>query len=185
MEPGKSCVLSVLNGCRLPVSGKEIGSYGVPVNGVQGEHPMRSALVVGVTVFSFAIGSWPALAAAGQQTVSVSGTARKEAKRPYTNYTVRARQVDTGQIAASTPLDGSGDFIFTGMTPASYLMELVDGQNKVVCTAGPFPATNALAGISIDCHRREPPAALLLLGAAAAAGITAAVVASPPASPSR
>jgi hypothetical protein len=146
---------------------------------------MRSTLVVGVIVAALFIDQWPVLAASGQQTVSVSGTARKEAKRPYTNYTVRARAVDTGQIAASTPLDESGDFVFTGMTPGSYLMELLNAQNKVVCTAGPFPASTALAAISIDCHRREPPAGLLLLGAAAAAGIAAAVVASPPASPSR
>jgi hypothetical protein len=140
--------------------------------------------IASLLVLSILLGNWPALAAAGQ-TVSVSGTARKEAKRPYTDYIVRARQVDSGQIAASTPLDGAANFAFTGMTPASYLMELVNGQGKVVCTAGPFETTISASGISIDCHRKYPSAAWLLLGAAAAAGVTAAVVAAPPASPSR
>ena len=138
---------------------------------------MRSAPVVLGVVLSLAAGTLPALAAG--QTVTVTGTARKEAKRPYTNYIVRARQVDTGQIAASVPLDSSANFTFTNMTPAAYLMELVNGQGKVVCTAGPFAATNALTGIEIDCDRKKPSAAWLLLAAAGAAGITAAVVASP------
>jgi hypothetical protein len=139
---------------------------------------MRSARVVLAIIVSLTLGASPVLAAASQ-TVTVSGTAKKEAKRPYTNYVVRARQVDTGQIAASVPLDGAANFALTGMTPASYLMELVNGQGKVVCTAGPFAASAALTGVEIDCDKKKPSAAWLLLGAAGAAGITAAVLASP------
>src|SRR6478735_2808304 len=116
---------------------------------------MRSAPLVLAVVVSITLGTSPALTAASQ-TVTVNGTAKKEAKRPYTNYVVRARQVDTGQIAASAPLDGTANFVFTDMTPASYLMELVNGQGKVVCTAGPFAATNALTGVEIDCDRKKP-----------------------------
>ena len=157
---------------------------------------MRRAYVVGVVVFSLVLGHWSPLAAAAQ-TVTVTGTARKEAKRPYSNYTVRARQVDTGQIAASVPLDGTANFAFTGLSPATYLMELVNAQNRVVCTAGPFNAAGSLT-VEIDCDRKRPPVAWILLGAAGAAGITAGVLASqsnetptpttfaaPPASPSR
>jgi len=138
---------------------------------------MRSAPVVLVVVVSLTLGASLSLAAASQ-TVTVTGTAKKEAKRPYSNYVVRARQVDTGQIAASVPLDGSANFEFTGMTPASYLMELVNAQGRVVCTAGPFAAA-ALTGLEIDCDKKKPSAAWLLLAAAGAAGITAAVLATP------
>jgi len=72
---------------------------------------MRSAPIVFAVVFALGVGTLPAFAAG--QTVTVTGTARKEAKRPYSNYVVRARQVDTGQIAASVPLDGSANFRFT------------------------------------------------------------------------
>jgi len=139
---------------------------------------MRSAPVVIAVVLSFAGGGMPVLTAAGQ-TVTVTGTAKKEAKRPYTDYVVRARQVDTGQIAASVPLDGSANFGFTGLTPASYLMELVNAQGRVVCTAGPFAAGGPLTGVSIDCDKKKPSAAWLLLAAAGAAGVTAAVIATP------
>jgi hypothetical protein len=144
---------------------------------------MRGA-TMGVLALSLVFGSGPAFASSSQGAVSLSGTARKEAKRPYTDYIVRARQVDSGAIAASMPLDGGGNFMFTGMSPASYLMELVNGQGKVVCTAGPLAATAAMANIEIDCHRREPLAAWLLVGAAGAAGVTAAVVVSEPGSTS-
>ncbi len=148
---------------------------------------MRSTPVVVSVVLSLvaALVMPPAVARAAQESGTLSGTAKKEAKRPYTNYIVRARQVDSGQLAASVPLDGSGNFLFTGLSPAPYLMELVNGQNKVVCTAGPFTLATFLSNVSIDCHRERPSAAWLLLGAAAAAGITAAVLAAPPASPSR
>ena len=138
---------------------------------------MRSASVVFAVIVSLTLGTSPALAA-GSQTVTATGTAKKEAKRPYTNYIVRARQVDTGQIAASVPLDGSANFEMTGLTPASYLMELVNAQGRVVCTAGPF-AAGGLTGLNIDCDKKKPSAAWLLLAAAGAAGITAAVLATP------
>lgn len=145
---------------------------------------MRQSVVALLVVF-VGLGGGSSLAAPSLQTISISGTARREAKRPYTDYIVRARQVDTGEIGASVPLDGAGNFVFTGMSAASYLMELVNGQGRVVCTAGPFVATTTLANISINCHRRDVPTAWLLLGAAGAAGITAAVVTAGPASPSR
>ena len=106
---------------------------------------MRSTSVGVAVIVSLALGTSPLWAAASQN-VTVTGTAKKEAKRPYTNYVVRARQVDTGQIAASAPLDGSANFEFTDMTPASYLMELVNGQGKVVCTAGPFAGDQCAHG---------------------------------------
>jgi len=137
---------------------------------------MRSAPVVFAVVLSLAAGTLPALAAG--QTVTVTGTARKEAKRPYTNYIVRARQVDTGQISASVPLDSSANFTFTNMTPAAYLMELVNAQGRVVCTAGPFNAGGSV-NVSIDCDKKKPSAAWLLLAAAGAAGVSAAVLATP------
>lgn len=140
---------------------------------------MRSAPAIVAVVVSLAVGALPALAAGqGGQTVTVTGTARKQAKRPYTNYIVRARQVDTGQIAASVPLDGSANFTFTNMTPAAYLMELVNAQGKVVCTAGPFAAAGGV-NVSIDCDKKKPSQAWLLLAAAGAAGVTAAVLATP------
>jgi hypothetical protein len=125
----------------------------------------------------------PALRA-GAQDGAISGTAKKEAKRPYTDYSVRARNVQQGTIASTVQLDQSGNFALASVDPANYLVELLDSKGKVVCTEGPFdlskqPVRN---NVNIECGK---PAAWLLLAAAGAAGITAGVVSNDPASPAR
>jgi hypothetical protein len=127
----------------------------------------------------------PALGAGGSQGAgSISGTAVKEAKKPFPNYSVRARNVVQGTIGSSVPLDPQGNFALTGIDPAKYLVELLDPKGKVVCTEGPFDLTQQATktGVEIECGN---PAAWWLLAAAGAAGITAGIVANGPASPAR
>lgn len=129
--------------------------------------------------------SQPAFGAGGSQGAgSISGTAMKEAKKPFPNYSVRARNVAQGVIAASVPLDPQGNFALSGIDPAKYLVELLDPKGKVVCTEGPFDLTQqpTKSGVDVRCGK---PAAWWLLAAAGAAGITAGVVANGPASPAR
>jgi len=136
---------------------------------------LRAGLAVAL-VGSFALSSVQA-AGQGSGPGLISGTAKHKAKSPYTDYTVRARDVANGTIAATTPLDTSGNFSVSSLVLASYLTELVDKKGKVICTEGPFTLTQAQAqktNVNIDCGM--PPAAWLLLGGAAAAGITAGVV---------
>jgi hypothetical protein len=143
-----------------------------------------TALALAVT-FAAAIIVQPAVIA-GQGAGNISGTANKEAKKPYTDYSVRARHVQLGTIAATVPLDPQGNFALSGIDPANYLVELLDAKGKVVCTEGPFDLTKMAqttkAGVNIECGN---PAAWWLLAAAGAAGITAGVVVNDPVSPSR
>lgn len=137
------------------------------------------------------------LAAAGRQNGVISGSAAAEAKQPYTDYIIRARDVSSNTIAQHTTLDNNAEFAVNGLTPGTYLIELVrnaapNGQGgKVVCTAGPFTlqdATSQVAdlmierGANVQCRR--PVAAWWLLGAAAAAGIGAGIAAGGTSSPS-
>jgi hypothetical protein len=114
----------------------------------------------------------------------LSGHARSEAKKPYTDYSVRARSVTDGTIQNTVVLDSQGHFTLDGLAAGKFVVELTrTGQNKVICSEGPFditPAADATAPfgrdrISIACG--SPAAAWWLLGAAAAAGVTAGVVA--------
>ncbi len=120
-----------------------------------------------------------------QQTGQISGTAKDEAKTPFTDYSVRLRDIVQGQIAGSTPLDTTGAFTLPNLLAAKYLVELLNKDGKIVCTEGPFDLSQQLIkdGIIINCDKI--PVAWWLLGAAGAAGITAGVVAAGPASPSR
>ena len=116
------------------------------------------------------------MAAGAQQTASVSGTAKKEAKKPYTDYSVRARNVQQGQIGGTTPLDSDGNFSLANLPPAQYAVELLNHDGKVVCTEGPYNLTQQLAKDSDNISCNKVPAAWWLVGAAAAAGITAGVL---------
>jgi hypothetical protein len=120
-----------------------------------------------------------------QQNGLLAGTAKNEAKKPYADYSVRARDIQAGTIAGTTGLDAQGNFSLTGLSTERYLVELVNKSGKVVCTEGPFnlSQTPAKNDVNVDCGKM--PAAWWLVGAAAAAGVTAGVVAGGDASASR
>lgn len=142
----------------------------------------RQILALGLAV-AFTAATLPAtVAAAGQQTATLGGTAKKEAKKPYTDYSVRARNVQQGQISGTIQLDPNANFSLANLPPANYLVELVNKNGKVVCTEGPFNMSQQLIKDNVDISCNHVPAAWWLVGAAAAAGITAGVVS---ASPSR
>ena len=61
------------------------------------------------------------IAAGAQETASVRGTAKNEAKKPYTDYSVRARNVQQGQIGGTTQLDSDGNFSLANLAPAQLL----------------------------------------------------------------
>jgi hypothetical protein len=132
----------------------------------------------------------PLSAAGRRQDGVISGSAAAEAKQPYTQYIMRARDVSNNQIVQTTTLDANAEFALNGLSPGSFIVELVKGAapggdgGKIICTAGPFTlqdTTSQVAdlmikrGANVRCNR--PVAAWWLLGAAAAAGVTAGIVA--------
>jgi hypothetical protein len=135
------------------------------------------------------------LSAATRQDGVISGSAVAEVKKPFDAYIVRARDVSSNTIAQKTTLDANAEFAVNGLTPGTFLIELVkDAQpsgegGKIICTAGPFTLQDGGSqlndlmikrGANVRCNR--PVAAWWLLGAAAAAGVTAGVAAGGPAS---
>ena len=154
---------------------------------------MMQRFVAKTLVATIALSSMPAAAFAQQgttpptaQSTTLAGTAKDEAKKPFTEYTVRARDVKAGTIGGSTPLDVQGNFSLLGLSTQNYLVELLNKDGKVVCTEGPFDLSKQAikSDVVVDCG--GIPAIWWLAGAAAAAGITAGVIAAGgPASPSR
>jgi hypothetical protein len=146
----------------------------------------RQTVAIGLAmVFATGMVMQPTLrAGASQEPGTITGTARKEAKKPFTDYSVRARNVQQGVIASTVQLDTEGNFMLAKVDPAKYLVELLDSKGKIVCTEGPFDLSKqpSKGDVSIECGK---PAAWWLLAAAGAAGITAGVVANDPASPAR
>ena len=92
-----------------------------------------------------AIGTVPSLLAASQSGAGILSGKAEAAKPPYSDYKVQVRDVTTGQIVTSAPLDQQGRFAFSGLgLPGRCVVELVTG-NQVKCTAGPC-ADDALDG---------------------------------------
>ncbi len=89
---------------------------------------------------------------ADQNSGSLVGKATEEAKRPYSNYSVRAR-LASGGSGNTVPLSVDGRFAITGLSfPGDYLVELINNADgNVVCTEGPFK--NAKGNINIDCGK--------------------------------
>jgi hypothetical protein len=124
------------------------------------------------------------LTAQGQSTASIGGSAQDEARRPFPQYSVQARNTDNGQISPKVSLETNGRFSIPALPPAHYLVELLNPDGKVVCTEGPFDMTSQLTkdNVNINCRKIV---AWWLLAAAGAAGVTGAVLAGGPASPSQ
>ena len=120
-----------------------------------------------------------------QQSTTLAGSAKDEAKKPYSDYTVRARDVRAGTVSGTGTLDPQAAFSLVGLSSQNYLVELVNKDGKVVCTEGPFDLAKQPIKIDVIIDCGGVPAAWWLVGAAAAAGITAGVIAAGPASPSR
>jgi hypothetical protein len=119
----------------------------------------------------------PIVAQQAPPTATISGMAKKEAKKPYTDYTTRARDVQTGVIAGTaTNGDPDANFTIGNLPPANYVVELLNKDGKIVCTEGPFDMTKTFVRNDVDISCNKVPAAWWLLGVAAAAGITAGVV---------
>jgi hypothetical protein len=118
-------------------------------------------------------------------TATLGGTAKDEARKPFPDYTVQAREIDQGHVIGAVPLTDDARFLLTGLPPSRYLIELIDRRGKVICIEGPFDMTQQLLkdDIVIDCGHN--PALFWLLGAAGAAGVTSAVIIGSTASPAR
>jgi hypothetical protein len=109
---------------------------------------------------------------------TVAGKATDEAKKPYTDYVVQLRDVNSGQVTNTQPIDTQGQFVFLGSgVPGSYLVELVLVKDKkIVCTEGPYNLTQtspSKVDVNISCGKA--PAALWLLVAGAGAATAVAI----------
>ena len=143
-----------------------------------GRSPRIHRFLAVALVVTLAVGTRPAF---GQTAApgTLSGRADDEAKKPYTDYVVQLRDVNSGQVVNTQPLEPQlGSFVFLGAgVPGSYLIELVVVKDKkIVCTEGPYNLTTAASSkIDINISCGKVPAAIWLLAAGAGAATAIAV----------
>ena len=109
-------------------------------------------------------------AMADQGTGRISGTARDAQDKVLSNVKLQLRNVDTGQVVATTRAAANGTFEFTGLNPGNYVVEIVDDSDKIigVSTSMALAAGGIVSGLTVAAS-----AAGALAGAAAAGGIGA------------
>lgn len=98
---------------------------------------MRRFLATGL-VFAMAGLGMPAASFASQpqlQTGIINGTARTANHQALPNFTVRVRNVSTGQVAGTTTSSTAGNFSFAGLQPGNYVVEVVNAAGDVVGTS--------------------------------------------------
>ena len=149
----------------------------------------RRQLIATTVALAVVCSSTPtSLMAGAQQTAALGGTAKDEAKKPFDEFTIQARNVNLqgGPIQGSIALDQNGSFALTGLMPSRYVLELLNKKGKVVCTEGPFDVTQAPMAkndIVVDCN--HVPVAWWILAGLGAAAITAGIVSGGPDSASQ
>jgi hypothetical protein len=106
----------------------------------------------------------------------ISGNALQEARRPYSDYLVRARDAETGQPAGLSRV-GEGATFSVDMLPANrpLLIELHNTKDqRIVCVQGPYrlaPDAPVRTDLMIECGKKAAARWLL----PASKGIPAAV----------
>jgi hypothetical protein len=165
---------------------------------------LTAVLIVAFAVFSLPMGVMASSArkASLQQGGAITGVARDAAQKPLPKFTVRVRSVSTGQIAGSTTSSQAGEFSFTGLAPANYVVEIVDAAGNVVglspavavttgatvsvtVSASAAGALTGAAGGGFSLFGLGPLASVAVIGAAGAVAVTAVVATKNDASPSR
>ena len=104
---------------------------------------------------------------AGQGTGRIAGVARNAQDQVLPNVKVQLRNIDTGQLVATTRSGSDGAFEFTSLNPGNYVVEIVDDSGRII---GLSPATALAAGGAITGLMISASAAGALAGAVATAG---------------
>lgn len=148
---------------------------------------MRQA-VGGVLAFALAIAVIPVppACAAAEQLGAVQGVALAAERFPGT-LTARIRDVASGQVPATVPVDRQGRFAFSRLNPGTYVVELVNAGDQVLATSALVAVTaGGTAAVTITAAAGDQKAiasragggttVLAVAGAASAIGVTAMVV---------
>jgi len=156
--------------------------------------------LIGLLALVLALGLTMA-ADAGQATGSIAGTVRDAQGQPLPSVKLQLRNIDTGQVVATTRAGSDAAYQFTGIVPANYVVEIVDDSGRVLglSVASSMAANGAITGLIVALSSTGAAAAaagglgaffastggiLLLVGIGA--GVTAGVIAvTNNASPSR
>ena len=126
----------------------------------------------------------------------ITGTVLGSAGQTLPNYTVRVRNIQTGRIVGTTKSDPAGRFSFPGLSPANYIVEVVNpggaivGSSALVAVAAGTTDVVTISATATTDRRRAAAGGgvsrvLVVTTVGAAAGIAGVVMLRGDASPAR
>jgi len=121
--------------------------------------PAVSLVAAGVAPGSSALALGPTVT-----TGTINGTAKNSQGQTLGNYTVRDRDLATGQLSGSTTSTAAGTFSFAGLAPGNYAIEVVSPAGDIVGTSA---AVAVVAGAAVSVAVTASAAAAPVAGAAA------------------
>jgi hypothetical protein len=89
----------------------------------------------------------PTQTATQTTTGTINGVARTSDQKPISDCTANARDAGTGQVADTKKCTPAGAFVFSGLQPGSYVVEVVDVTGKIVALS---PAVSVAAGTAVS-----------------------------------
>ena len=126
---------------------------------------------------------------------AIQGNALTALSGPLANAPLRLRDVRSGRITDTAESDKAGVFVFRGVEPGSYIVELVASDQSVLAVsqilninAGELLSTIVKLPMRVPAAgllSRTAPAILAVVAASAAAGVLASTVTGQPVSPVR
>jgi hypothetical protein len=122
---------------------------------------------------------------------TVTGTAWRSDNTPLADAQLQLRDISTGRIVSSTRADDLGRFTFTKVNPGTYVVELVDGNRRVLAVGETFsvgPTDTVATSVRLAAPGRWhggifTNAAAAAIAVAAIVGVTALGNGGQPASP--
>jgi hypothetical protein len=134
---------------------------------------MKRALSIVLALAVIAAYQLPLLVAAAQNTGEISGTAVVEGK-PLSNVGVRLRNVDNGQIVATSRTNQRGEFRFTAIPVGNYVVEIIDDRDGAAALLGTSVRIPLTPGAMVASNVTVTTSAAAAGAAGAAAGAGAA-----------
>lgn len=119
--------------------------------------------------------------ASSTATSQVSGVAFHADESPIPRAKVQLRNLISGGIAGGAVANDAGQFVFLGMAPGIYIVELTSRSGKVLAVSDAFAVARAESATTFVREKGQPGslenffanAAIAVSSAAAATGITA------------
>ena len=131
---------------------------------------MKRLLALALVVALVLVGVPTSSFAGPRANSSVAGMAKDTTGKALANTTVRLRNIQNGQLAATARTSISGAFAFENLASGNYIVETVNAAGRIVATSSSLDVAPGMAVTGVTVTAPADVTAAAQAGAAAAGG---------------